>query len=135
MIETYRGYVYPSAIDHVGHMNVQFYTSRFDEASWHFLARLGLPPSYLAANRRGFVALDQHTQYKKEVLAGSLLDIKTELVEVRRKTIRYRHHMYNSETNEEVAVMELLVAYFDLENRASTELPAEVATHAAALPV
>ena len=35
-IETQRGVVYPWVIDHVGHMNVQFYTARFDEASWQF---------------------------------------------------------------------------------------------------
>ena len=41
-IETYRGFVYPSAIDHIGHMTVQSYTARFDEATWQFLAQLGL---------------------------------------------------------------------------------------------
>jgi hypothetical protein len=39
--ETYRGFIYPWVIDHVGQMNVQSYTARFDEASWHFLAHLG----------------------------------------------------------------------------------------------
>ena len=71
-IETYRGFVYPSVIDHVGHMNVQSYTARFDEATWQFLAHLGLTPSFLKRNARGAVAVDQHTQYKREVLAGSL---------------------------------------------------------------
>jgi acyl-CoA thioester hydrolase len=86
-IETYRGFVYSWVIDHVGHMNVQSYTARFDEASWHFLAQLGLTPSYLKANSRGLVALDQRTQYKLEVLAGSLLDIRTSLLEAKNKTL------------------------------------------------
>lgn len=75
-IETYRGFVYPWVIDHVGHMNVQSYTGRFDEASWHFLAHLGLTPAHLKNHQRGLVALDQRSQYKLEVLAGSLLDIQ-----------------------------------------------------------
>ena len=129
-IETYRGFVYPWVIDHVGHMNVQSYTARFDEASWHFLAALGLTPSFLKQNNRSFVALDQRTRYRLEVLAGSLLDIKTELVEIKRKTIRYVHRMFNSESNEEVAAMELLVVYFDTVARSSVELPAEVAARA-----
>jgi acyl-CoA thioesterase FadM len=45
-IETYRGVVYPWHIDHVGHMNIQFYTARFDEATWQFLSRLGLSPTH-----------------------------------------------------------------------------------------
>lgn len=39
-VETYRGVVYPWVIDHVGHVNVQSYVARFDEASWQFLTRV-----------------------------------------------------------------------------------------------
>jgi acyl-CoA thioester hydrolase len=124
--ETYRGFVYPWAIDHVGHMNVQFYTVRFDEASWHFLARLGLTPAFLARHGRGLVALDQRTQYQQEVLAGTLLDIRSELIDIGRKTLRYIHRMRNSESTEVVATMELLVGYFDTHGRKTTAIPASV---------
>ena len=36
-IETYRGVVYPWQMDHMGHMNVRFYSARFDEATWRLL--------------------------------------------------------------------------------------------------
>ncbi|HEX2531553.1 MAG TPA: thioesterase family protein [Burkholderiaceae bacterium] len=123
LIESYRGFVYPWAIDHIGHMNVQSYTGRFDEATWHFFARLGLTPTFLRENRRGMVALDQHTQYKQEVLAGSLLHVHTELLEIKRKTIRFIHRMVNSETDELVATSELVGAYLDTDLRKSVELP------------
>ena len=42
MIETYRGVVRPHHLDHMGHMNVQWYTAKFDEATWHFFSLLGL---------------------------------------------------------------------------------------------
>ncbi len=129
-IETYRGFVYPWVIDHVGHMNVQSYVGRFDEASWHFLAHLGLTPSVLKANKRGLVALDQRTQFKHEVLAGSLIDVRSELLEINTKTIRYRHTMRNSETGEDVATMELLVAYIDTAARKARPLPPEVLANA-----
>ncbi|HTE44715.1 MAG TPA: thioesterase family protein [Gemmatimonadaceae bacterium] len=122
-LETYRGFVYPWSIDHVGHMNVASYTQRFDEATWHFLAQLGLTPNFLKANGRAAVAADQKTQYKREVFAGTLLHVTTELRELRRKSIHFTHHMYDSETNEEVAVSELVGVYFDTERRASAELP------------
>ncbi|MBC8058677.1 MAG: thioesterase family protein [Rhizobiales bacterium] len=130
--ETYRGFVYPWCIDHVGHMNVQSYVARFDEASWQFLARLGLTPSFLAAQNRGLVALDQRIQYRREVLPGSLLHIDTELLEVRAKTLRYLHRMRNSETAEDVASTELLVAYLDKSSRRTTALPALVGARARA---
>jgi acyl-CoA thioester hydrolase len=126
LIESYRGFVYPWSMDHVGHMNVQFYTARFDEATWHFLARLGLTPTFLNENNRGMVALDQRTQYKQEVTAGSLLHVKTELLEIRRKTIRFIHHMFDSETERVIATCELVSAYLDKSLRKTTELPEAV---------
>ena len=125
-IETYRGFVYPWSMDHVGHMNVQFYTARFDEATWHFFARLGITPGFLKENRRGMVALDQRTQYKQEVLSGSLLHINTELLEIKRKTVRFLHRMYNSESGQEVATTELVGAFLDAEARKTTEFPQAV---------
>ena len=126
LIETYRGFVYPWTIDHIGHMNVQSYTGRFDEATWHFFARLGLSPGFLKENKRGMVALDQRTLYKQEVMAGSLLHVNTEILEIKRKTIRFIHHMVNSETGQEVASTELVGAYLDAESRKTTELPDSV---------
>ena len=121
--ETYRGVVYPWCIDHMGHMNVQFYTARFDEASWQFLAKFGLTPNYLRQNARGLVALEQNAKYFVEVLSGCLLEIRTVLVEFKNKTVRFRHCMYNSETNEKLANMELLVAYIDTNVRKTVPLP------------
>jgi acyl-CoA thioester hydrolase len=123
LLETYRGFIYPWQMDHVGHMNVQFHTARFDEATWHFFARLGLTPGFLKDNPRGMAAPDQRTQYKKEVLAGSLLRIRTELLKIKRKTVRFTHHMYNSETGDEVAITELVGIYLDKDTRKTTELP------------
>lgn len=130
--DTYRGFVYPWCIDHMGHMNVQSYVARFDEASWHFVARLGLTPSFLQARNCGLVALDQRIQYRREVLQGSLLEVRTVLVSLGDKTLRYVHRMRDTETEEDVASMDLLVAYLDKATRRTTPLPAEVAARARA---
>ena len=132
-LETYRGVVYPWVIDHMGHMNVASYTARFDEATWHFLAKLGLTPGFQKRSGRGAVAADQKTQYKREVMAGTLLHITTELQDVGRKSIRFVHHMYDSENNEEVATTELVGVYFDTAARSSVEWPEMVREHAQAL--
>jgi acyl-CoA thioester hydrolase len=131
-VETYRGFVYPTAIDHVGHMNVASYVARFDEATWHFLARLGFPPGALRAAGRAFVAADQRIEYHREVLAGTLLHVETELTEYGRRSVRFVHRMYDSETGEPVATTRLVGVYFDTAARASTELPADVVARRAA---
>lgn len=122
-VETYRGFVYPWHIDHVGHMNVQFYTARFDEATWQFLNQLGLSPTHFKATGRSAVAADQRTQYKREVTSGTLLHVATELLSVGQRSLRFVHRMYDSETNEEVASTELVGVYFDMTRRVSAELP------------
>jgi acyl-CoA thioester hydrolase len=132
-VETYRGVVYPWAIDHVGHMNVQFYTARFDEASWQFLARLGLSVASMEGQDRAAVAVDQHTQYKREVKAGSLLHITTELIELGHTSIRFVHRMYDSESNELVAVSELVGVHFDTRARSAAQLPDTVRARAESL--
>jgi acyl-CoA thioester hydrolase len=141
--ETYRGFVYPWEMDHVGHLNVQFYVRRFDEASWHFLARLGVTPTYLREHRRGVVAREQRATYHAEVLAGSLLVIRTRLAEVREKSMRYTHTMYNLKdahadevgaTMEEVAAtMELVVIHIDAVRRKSCAWPGDVFARGARL--
>ena len=51
-IETYRGVVYPWHCDQMGHMNVMWYTGKFDEASWNLFAQIGITPSYLRERHR-----------------------------------------------------------------------------------
>ena len=131
-LETYRGVVYPWHIDQIGHMNVQFYTARFDEATWHFLAAIGITPAYLKANGRGMAAVDQHTRYKQELHAGALIRITSELLEIKPKTVRFRHRMYNAETGVEVAVLDMVGVHLDTTTRRSVPLPPDILERAQA---
>src|SRR5215471_16300774 len=97
---THRGIVYPWHCDHMGHMNVMWYTGKFDEATWHLLAHIGLSPSYLRDQKRGMVAVQQETSYKKELVAGDLVIIRSGILEMREKVIKFCHEMVNDETGE-----------------------------------
>ena len=125
-IETYRGVVYPWQMDHMDHMNVQFYTARFDEATWHLFAALGMSTSYFKENRRGMAALEQRTLYKRELHAGALIRIASELLEMKPKTIRFLHRMYDTESGEEVATTELVGAHIDTEARKAVPFPQDI---------
>ena len=125
-VETYRGVVYPWQLDHMDHMNVQFYTARFDEATWHLFAALGMDTDYFKANWRGMAALEQRTLYKKELHAGALIRISSELLEMKPKTIRFLHRMYETGSGEEVATSELVGAHIDTDARKSVPFPDEV---------
>jgi len=101
---TYRGTVYPWHCDHVGHMNIMWYVGKFDEANWNFFARLGLTPSYLRESGRGMAAVQQQITYKRELLAGDIIEVRSTLLEVRDKSIRFVHAM------REAALSQLAVA-------------------------
>jgi acyl-CoA thioester hydrolase len=116
---TYRGTVYPWQCDHVGHMNIMWYVGKFDEANWNLFACLGLTPSYLRSSGRGMAAVQQNISYKRELLAGDIVDIRSHLLEIHDKSIRFRHDMTNAETGEMAATCEITGVHMDRELRKS----------------
>jgi acyl-CoA thioester hydrolase len=123
---TYCGTVYPWQCDHIGHMNVMWYVGKFDEANWNFAARFGLPPSYLRNSGRVLAAVQQNISYKREMLAGDIVEIRSRLLEVRDKTVRFLHEMRNAETGETTATCEMTAVHMDREARKSTPWPPEI---------
>ena len=126
MIETYRGVVYPHHIDHMGHMNVQWYVSKFDQAAWHMMAAVGITVEHMEANNTGMAALEQTIRYKAEVVSGDLLLIKSTVNSITHKVINGRHVMYNATTMKEVASMDFVAVHLDRKLRKSCPFPAEI---------
>jgi acyl-CoA thioester hydrolase len=110
----------------MGHMNVMWYTGKFDEATWHFLAHIGLTPSYLRDQKRGMVAVQQETSYKRELMPGDLIVIRSGILEMREKVIRFHHEMRNSETDELAATTTLTGVHLDTDTRKSSPFPPEI---------
>ncbi|MDA9426043.1 MULTISPECIES: acyl-CoA thioesterase [Bradyrhizobium] len=117
---TYRGTVYPWQCDHVGHMNIMWYVGKFDEANWNLFARLGLTPSYLRSSGRGMAAVQQNIAYRRELLAGDIVEIRSHLLEIGDSSIRFRHDMTNAETGELAATCEITGVHMDRQLRKST---------------
>jgi acyl-CoA thioester hydrolase len=123
---TYRGTIYPWHCDHIGHMNVMWYTGKFDEATWHFLAGLGLTPTFLRKQQRLMAAVQQNITYKRELLAGDIITIRSGILEMKEKVIRFFHEMRNEETGEIAALTELTGIYMDALTRKSTLFPEDI---------
>jgi acyl-CoA thioester hydrolase len=120
---TYRGTVYPWQCDHVGHMNIMWYVGKFDEANWNFFARLGITPSYLRQSGRGMAGVQQNISYKRELFAGDIVEVRSSLLEIREKSIRFLHEMRNAETGEVVATCEITAVHRDREAHKSMPFP------------
>ena len=85
---TYRGTVYPTQCDHMGHMNVMFYVQKFDEAVWQVLAGIGLTAARMRGDQIGMAAVEQHIIYKRELRAGDSVSIRSGILDVRDKSLR-----------------------------------------------
>lgn len=120
---TYRGAIYPWHCDHVGHMNNMWYAGKFDEASWNLLLRIGITPSYLRDSARGMAALEQATSFKRELLAGDVVEVRSRILEVREKVIRFVHAMHNAETGVLCATCAITGVHMDMRQRKSSPFP------------
>jgi len=124
---TYRGTVYPWHCDHVGHMNVMWYVGKFDEATWNLFHQIGITPAYLREQQRGMAAVDQHIEYKRELKAGDVVTVYSEILELHDKKIRFRHAMRSADGGESegelAAVTTLLGVHMDTQLRKSCPFP------------
>jgi acyl-CoA thioester hydrolase len=120
---TYRGTIYPWHCDHIGHMNVMWYVGKFDEASWSLLAAIGITPAYLRDNDRGIVAVEQQVSYRRELNAGDVIVVHSEVLEIRDKVIRFRHVMSDATTTEVSATTTFTAVHLDTRTRRSCPIP------------
>jgi acyl-CoA thioester hydrolase len=123
---TYLGTIYPWHCDHMGHMNVMWYVGKFDEATWQLFASVGLPSSRLRQEGIGLVAVEQRIEYKRELLAGDTISIRSTFQEVREKVLLFSHEMTNQETQELAARTFLTGVCIDIKTRKARPLPADI---------
>jgi acyl-CoA thioester hydrolase len=123
---TYRGTVYPWQCDHMGHMNVMWYTGKFDEATWQLLSKLGLTRSRCRKEGIGMAAVEQHIEYKRELRAGDLVTIRSAVLEIRNKSVRITHEMRNDDTGEVAATSIIVAVHMDVITRKGCPLPLDV---------
>ena len=123
---TYRGTVYPWQCDHMGHMNVMWYVGKFDEATWHLFASVGLSSTRLREERIGMVAVEQHLEYKRELLAGDVLTIRSSIQEIREKVVVFVHEMIDQVADKLAARTVLTGVCIDTTTRKARPIPADI---------
>ena len=96
MLITYRGAVYPWHCDHMGHMNVMWHVGKFDEATWHLLATVGITRAYMRDSGRAMGAVQQNISYMRELMSGDIVEVRSRFLEVRAKVVRFEHEMINA---------------------------------------
>jgi acyl-CoA thioester hydrolase len=129
---SYKGVTYPWQCDQIGHMNITFYVAKFDEANWNLFASIGITPSYLREGKFGVAGVQQNITYKRELLAGDVIEIGTRILEIREKVIRFLHEMRNVESREIAAICDITAVHMDRSTRKSCPFPETVRKNAEA---
>ncbi len=124
-IEILRGVVHPWYCDAFGHMNVRWYTHFFDDAAFH------LWPLYWGSHQKMLNELATHTvtasattTFLKELIAGDLIVVDSQLTRIGRKSCTFTERMLHVDTMEVHATYETTEVFFDPQTRKSTEMPA-----------
>ena len=63
-------------------------------------------------NNKDMETIEQTMKYKEETLPGDLSVIKSKILEIKDKLIRFYHAMYNADTETKVANSELIAIHY-----------------------
>jgi acyl-CoA thioester hydrolase len=130
---TYRGAVYAIHCDHIGHMNIAAYGTKFDEANWVLFCAIGLTPTYLRGERYGMAGVQQNITYSRELFTGDVIEIRSQVLEVGEQRLRMRHEMRNIETGDVAAVSEIDAVHLDKQAHRACSFPPQIRKAAEAL--
>jgi acyl-CoA thioester hydrolase len=131
--DTFRGLVYPSQCDAMGHMNVQHYVAAFDQAMWHLVHELGYRKPTSTNTGHGWADVRHVIDYRSELPVGTLYRVASGIDKVGRSSLVTHHRMFELETGALAAECEMTSVYFDLAARASAPLPQSLGDAARAL--
>jgi acyl-CoA thioester hydrolase len=107
-------------------MNVMWYVGKFDEATWHLMAAIGVTPSYMRETQSGIAGVQQNITYKRELFAGAIVEIRSHIVSIADRKIVFVHEMRDTECDEVSAICELTAVHIDRENRRARPFPSKV---------
>ncbi len=117
----------------MGHMNVMWYVGKFDEATWQVFTQIGVTPSYMRDGMFGMAGVQQNLTYKRELMAGDAVEVRSHILEVRERVIRMVHTMREIEGGTVAALCDLTAVHLDRRSHKACAFPDRVRRTAAGL--
>ena len=122
---------HPWQCDVMGHLTTRFYVGMFDDAAYHFLYEVfGWTINTEGKSKIGWADVRHVIEYKAEVSAGDVLEIKAYLIKIGTKSFTALYEMVNLAKNEIAATLESTCVLFDLEARKAIALSNEMTKNA-----
>jgi acyl-CoA thioester hydrolase len=115
----------------MGHLTTRYYVAMFDDASYHFLYTVfGWTISGHESQKFGWADARHVIEYKAEVSAGDVLEIRARLQKIGTKSFTVLFEMVDLAKDEVVATMESICVFFDLEERQAIPITDEMRNRA-----
>jgi len=131
MLVVNKGIAQPWECDVMGHLTTRFYVAMFDDASYHALYEIfGWTISADSSKKYGWADVRHVVEYKAEVSAGDVLEIRARLQKIGTKSFTMLYEMINLARDEVAATLESICVYFDLEARSAIALTDEMKARA-----
>lgn len=132
MLTLYKGVVHPWLCDAMGHLTTRHYIGMFDDASYHlFHQAFGYAGPFADFEGKGWADVKHVIEYKAEVPAGALVEIRGELVKLGGKSLTARYELINLVSGKLAASMDSVTAFFDLKARNALPLTDDMRAAAA----
>ncbi len=76
-VNKYKIIIKSDHLDFMGHVNNATYLQLMEDARWHFYNQYGYTKKMVAEDNRGPVILETYIKYRKEIILGEVIAIKT----------------------------------------------------------
>lgn len=129
MQSVYKGVVHPWLCDAMGHLTTRNYLAMFDDSGYHMFFQVfrAAPVEEQSGRKdRGWADVRQIIEYKDELRAGEIVEIKAELRKIGTKSVTFFYEMYNVANGSLSATLESTSVYFDLVERKAIPLTDEM---------
>lgn len=125
-IQTYRAVIKQIDCDWRGNATTRSLTGFQSDAAGHFWSHVGLTQNWLETNNYGRVAMESRISMLTDIQPGTPLLIMTALVGHARKTLTFRHYIFDVASGTQIAVAEITGVAIDLEKRRTVEWPDDI---------
>lgn len=123
---TYCGSIQQWECDHMGHLNVTGYMTRFNEATWVLFSSVGIDREYMEKNRIGMSAVRHEINYTSELLPGDTCYIDSRVIAVGNTSLKTIHTLFKDPQSKISASCSVTAVHIDRDSRKPVRIPSEL---------
>lgn len=118
--------VRPSDLDWTGKLGLGGLIHQFSGSGFHALATIGMTPTYMRANRRGFSTFEFQIVMDHWPHGGDLVHVDSTVAHVGSSSIRLVHRLVDTTRGKRLAELSQFGVHLDLDARKPARLPEEI---------